>query len=449
MAGEVKPVRVRPALRRLVWWVGPVLLLIAAWQIWDAVEARRLAWELTRVREGLPDADPIDPLPKDDAARYYAAAAVATAGRGYLLSRTVQVSPGGPIVDAIAARRSALSGGLAEPAAVTDALQQLQPDPLVVDLLARASAVPFGRFASSADDRYLWSELVSVSRSAGLQTLDLITGGDGDAAAALLFDRVKQLRAFDRRGNALDAGTKALVAGEIAVDLGILVGLTKPSDKPLTDLDDALAGTFTTDELALSIRGQELAFYEETSRPRRWPGPGVLARPLVRHHLVARLQTTADAMQAARLPWPDRIHAMERVPERRSVLPEVPRFIWAWRENEGLRNQTVLLGEGLAAMRCARLVIKVERFRRSSGRLPDVLDELKLPAGDEQRLDPFTGESLHYRRVDEGYVIYSVGRNFKDEGGKLLPDLPSWSSRQPTTDVGVRVSLSRQVGSKQ
>jgi len=42
VAGQVKPRRVRPAIRRLAIWTLPVLVLIAAWQVWDGAEARRL-----------------------------------------------------------------------------------------------------------------------------------------------------------------------------------------------------------------------------------------------------------------------------------------------------------------------------------------------------------------------------------------------------------------------
>ena len=181
-----------------------------------------------------------------------------------------------------------------EPTTLADTLRQIERDPLIVDLLARASSVPFGRFAPGTEFNYLWSGSRSVTQSAGLRTLDVIAEGNGDAAAALLFDRVKQLRAFGQRGLALDAVTKGASAGEIAVDVGILVGRTRPSDNRLTDLEGALADAFAPDELALSIRGQALSFYGTFSR--LWRGS---LRPLFRHHLVAYLQTMADAMDRA------------------------------------------------------------------------------------------------------------------------------------------------------
>jgi hypothetical protein len=356
----------------------------------------------------------------------------------------VQVSPGAPFVDVLWAMRSALSRGDSPGAPVIAAASRIEPDPVILDLLSRASALPFGGSRPSTQSNYRWSGLMSSSRLAGLHTLDLIIEHQGDAAAAVLYDRVKQLRAFDGGRSGLDEESKALLVQEISTDMGILIGQTTLSDRRLTDLDGAFAGVFSTDELALFIRRQALSFYGTTSRLST--GPAVLVRPLLRHHLVAYMQTMADAMEATRLPWPDRIRAMETIPERHSVLPEVPRYIWAWRENEVLRNQTMMVGEGLAAVRCARLVIKVEQFRRANDRLPDALSELRLAAGDEVALDPFTGKRLLYARDSEGYVVYSVGRDSRDDGGKLWPEPPPGrlASTLRPPDVGVRVLLSKQ-----
>ena len=72
-------VRVRPAIRRMVRIVVPVLAVIAAWQLWDNLEARRLGVELAPVMAasdvGAGNVPPRDG--GDEAARYYAAAAVA------------------------------------------------------------------------------------------------------------------------------------------------------------------------------------------------------------------------------------------------------------------------------------------------------------------------------------------------------------------------------------
>ncbi len=61
--------------------------------------------------------------------------------------------------------------------------------------------------------------------------------------------------------------------------------------------------------------------------------------------------------------------------------------------------------------------IAVERYRLTEGRLPQSLDNL-IPAYMEVvPTDPFDGQSLKYRTLETGFVVYSVGEDLTDEGG--------------------------------
>ena len=43
--------------------------------------------------------------------------------------------------------------------------------------------------------------------------------------------------------------------------------------------------------------------------------------------------------------------------------------------------------------------------------------DLKLP--EEETIDPFTGKPLVMKRLSDGWVIYSVGKDLQDDGGKV------------------------------
>jgi len=74
-----------------------------------------------------------------------------------------------------------------------------------------------------------------------------------------------------------------------------------------------------------------------------------------------------------------------------------------------------------AALACA-----LERFRFANGQFPEKLDALAARFVPQVPNDIVTGESLKYRRTDEGgFLLYSVGWNEKDDGGtpgKMLFD---------------------------
>jgi len=48
--------------------------------------------------------------------------------------------------------------------------------------------------------------------------------------------------------------------------------------------------------------------------------------------------------------------------------------------------------------------------------LSDAVDAL-LP------VDPFTGQPLRFRKLETGYVVYSVGENGVDDGGEEEKDI--------------------------
>jgi hypothetical protein len=78
-------------------------------------------------------------------------------------------------------------------------------------------------------------------------------------------------------------------------------------------------------------------------------------------------------------------------------------------------------GDNVARLRLAITALALEQFRNKNGRLPDTLDDLKPGFLAEVPEDPFTGLELAYRRLPKGYVVYSVGRDLMDDGGKEPP----------------------------
>jgi hypothetical protein len=85
--------------------------------------------------------------------------------------------------------------------------------------------------------------------------------------------------------------------------------------------------------------------------------------------------------------------------------------------------------------RNVQLAFALAAYRSHQGRYPRKLEELAptyLPAIPD---DLFSGKALIYRPDEKGYLLYSVGVNGKDDGGRLMTDNP------PGDDVGVRMPL--------
>jgi hypothetical protein len=157
------------------------------------------------------------------------------------------------------------------------------------------------------------------------------------------------------------------------------------------------------------------------------------------------MRTTSEALDAARLPWPERLRAIDGLTDSRTWMPmPTPIPAAAWEVADRFQELAVVTGEALAAVRAARLALKLEFHRQLLGALAARLDDVPLLV-DDDAADPFAGERLRYVSQDGGFVVYSVGRDGRDDGGHLTPE--QVKGRRPGAgipkDVGVRVSYRR------
>ena len=68
----------------------------------------------------------------------------------------------------------------------------------------------------------------------------------------------------------------------------------------------------------------------------------------------------------------------------------------------------------------ARIACALERYRLAHGEYPEKLDALSPQFIEKVPHDIIGGQPLHYRRTDDGkFLLYSVGWNQKDDGGKV------------------------------
>ena len=134
------------------------------------------------------------------------------------------------------------------------------------------------------------------------------------------------------------------------------------------------------------------------------------------------LETTFQQLLAARQEaFPDRLKAVsdvihQRVTEAKSRGLLLNAMYW-----DGFDNSVVREARCLANVRLALTAVALEQFRAAHGnRYPGALAELApdfLPA---VPVDPFDGQPLRYRKQDAGYVLYSIGPDLKDNGGKQM-----------------------------
>ena len=91
-----------------------------------------------------------------------------------------------------------------------------------------------------------------------------------------------------------------------------------------------------------------------------------------------------------------------------------------------------------ARLRSTTVAVAVERFRQRHHRWPENLAELSPALLERVPADPYDGKPIRYRKLDDGVVIYTVGPDGADNGGKIGKDR-RYRSIPASTDVGVRL----------
>ncbi|HIJ67214.1 MAG TPA: hypothetical protein HPP87_02075 [Planctomycetes bacterium] len=77
----------------------------------------------------------------------------------------------------------------------------------------------------------------------------------------------------------------------------------------------------------------------------------------------------------------------------------------------------------IAQYEATKTILALKRRQREKGECPEKLEEL-VKAGYLKQIsdDPYSDKPLRYERRENDFVLYSVGANFEDDGGKVFTD---------------------------
>jgi hypothetical protein len=126
------------------------------------------------------------------------------------------------------------------------------------------------------------------------------------------------------------------------------------------------------------------------------------------------LEKRLDAVKAveARLQSTSKAHILLHV-----MMPALSRVITI-----DIRN--------IAHLRTTRVGLALERYRLADGKLPDNLTELVPGYLESVPKDPFDGKDLRYKKLEAGFIVYSIGEDQIDDGGKekdlRTTESPNW-----------------------
>ncbi len=89
----------------------------------------------------------------------------------------------------------------------------------------------------------------------------------------------------------------------------------------------------------------------------------------------------------------------------------------------------------IAQLRAARVGLAVQRYRLATGNIPDTLTELVPTYLETIPKDPFDGSELRFRKLESGFVVYSVSEDGRDDGGQARLPFGERKKASSTWDI--------------
>jgi hypothetical protein len=285
--------------------------------------------------------------------------------------------------------------------------------------------------------------LNNIERAYSLATLDLIASNNPEGAAHALASRLRVIRAFEQRPGGLNMLLKATTLESIVEDFGLVLRATPISANSEGRLDAMFAEHDNDKELEQTVRGNTAGIIRYASQIENAGAGGFSPwRPLWRRQMAESLRMAQDCLGVATMRWPDRITKTRSLRGGSELRALYRQDMTLGLVVEDCQQAAQAVARSAALIRSARIALSVEGYRREHGRLPDDLSVLAIDGKAASYADPFTGRPLNYRRDDNGFVVYSLGENAKDDGGAVIsrPRMEGEAARPPA-DVGIAVAF--------
>jgi hypothetical protein len=155
------------------------------------------------------------------------------------------------------------------------------------------------------------------------------------------------------------------------------------------------------------------------------------------------LEIMDQSLNTSKTPFPQRLDEAKQLGQRIDKELRDHKFLLLSRLLLTASGEAMIKeAEMVARLHLAQTALAIERYRlQNNGHLPEALEEVSGLTPASARSDPFDGKPLRYRRLARGYMVYSIGKNARDEGGQEKRQVTKKGARKPnqSDDVAFRV----------
>ena len=304
-------------------------------------------------------------------------------------------------------------------------------------LIRHAASLPQCRYPTHKQDMGHLScgsfELRGMGRVLAVAAVVRAERGDLEEAIRYLMDELALSNSLKQMPTTDCAWDRLGLADQAVGHLPRMVSRHEWTDEQLVRMTEAIRGTEEPDMLFRAFAGEQATVLDTMSRGIKFVQRAVTwserepsgiqktaaavieVSGLRERNTLVYMDLHQRMLDASRKPFPAPLIAGQMYGEEASALPAhlfLARIFAA-----GTKPFVTSVASSLAWSRTACAALAAERFRLARGRWPETLDELVPAYLDAVPEDPFDGKPLRYRRRPDGFTVYSIGENGRDDGG--------------------------------
>lgn len=237
--------------------------------------------------------------------------------------------------------------------------------------------------------------------------------GQTDEAVRRGIEMLKIARLQDETPTIVSHMLSIAVGGSAIAELSYALASGTPSPQSRAALDAELFHHDTLQPLGRAVEA-ERAFALSAIDDLGSEGPPIASRFLLwkpKGDLLSIVEHFDVMLPAAVKPW----HATRAAPGGTTAFSTIGLGALANTFIPTVNAAYEASNRRVAVVRCLRVLNAMQAFKEAHGREAHGLHELNLPA--ETTIDPFSGKPLIVKPTDRGWLVYSVYRNGKDDGG--------------------------------
>jgi hypothetical protein len=287
-----------------------------------------------------------------------------------------------------------------------------------------------------------------------LRTASLVASKDYDGAAKSIIAMLKATRVFDTYPTIVVSSTRQYFIQLACDDIRILLIQGNPSDSKLDELANALTEAFESGTIKDTLLAEQV-YQIEVSRnlisekaaenllqknisemPERAKLPETSLREIrLRLFVLRYFNAMANLIEVSSKPTPKLLEYVSN--QKEDISDKLKR---AYASTHTFIESSVATS---AATRSTILMLYMERYRLENDEIPDSLEDIAASIDPAIMIDPYTSDSMLYKKNEKFYTIYSTGPDLTDNGGSINAQLSQETGKAQLMpeDIGLMMLL--------